>query len=584
MKRPSAVVMVVALAAMLTAPAFAEKRVALVIGNGAYTASPLSNPPNDAKDMAALFRGADMAVVDRTNLDLAGMEKAVSDFVKLLKGADSAVVYYAGHGVQVGGENYLVPVRETVGSEAQVRSRSMAVSDLLERIKGTGVKTIILFLDACRDNPFPGSSRSAARGLSVVPTVADVETVVAFATEPGKTAADGGGRNGVFTAALLKNLAQPGLNIAEAMIQVRADVLAATGGEQQPRLDLGLSRPWYLVDPAVAAAKAQAAAAESQAQLAALDKEMADRQARIAAAKDAASREALELEQRKQEASRAAKQLEAESLARTAELRRQAADAEARKQEQVQASVRAQEELSAAMAKRRAELEKLGAQGAAADPDAMVATVERFKAAITEIEGQFESSWREAERGIRSGFDPLFAVLAKAEPELWETDAEYERRKATDRGKLDADMAGTLANRKAALEAELKKQTATLTAQLATALKALEAKTWTVPASQVRVTVGDYDRNTRLWPVSVESLDPAVEATEQFVIDFNKSKDIKTELVAFDRAVKAGALAGEVCWGIRPDPANGRYLVVLKNITLRNLENGKAVASSAPGK
>jgi hypothetical protein len=330
------------------------------------------------------------------------------------------------------------------------------------------------------------------------------------------------------------------------MIQVRADVLAATGGEQQPRLDLGLSRPWYLVDPAAAAAKAQAAAAESQAQLAALDKEMADRQARIAAAKDAASRAALELEQRKQEAARAAKQLEADSLARTADLRRQAADAEARKQEQVQASIRAQEELSAAMAKRRAELEKLGAQGAAADPDAMVDAVERLKSAITEIEGQFTASWREAERGIRAGYDPLFVVLAKAEPELWETDAEYARRKDSDRGKLDADMAGTLANRKAALDAELKKQTTTLSTQLASALKALEGKTWTVAPSQVRVTPGTYDRNTRLWPVTVESLDPSVEASETFVIDFNKSKDIKTELTAFDRAVKASALTGEI--------------------------------------
>jgi uncharacterized caspase-like protein len=233
--------------AMAALPASATpvvpKRVALVIGNGAYASSPLANPPNDAKDMAALFRGADMRVVERTNLDLAGMEKALADFVKLLKGADSAVVYYAGHGVQVGGENYLVPVRETVNSEAQVRSRSLAVSDLMERVKAAGVRTIILLLDACRDNPFPGSSRSGTRGLSVVPGVADVETLVAFATEPGKTAADGGGRIGVFTAALLKNLAQPGLNISEAMIQVRADVLAATGGEQQPRADLGLSRP-----------------------------------------------------------------------------------------------------------------------------------------------------------------------------------------------------------------------------------------------------------------------------------------------------------------------------------------------------
>jgi len=181
---------VVVLATLIAVPTFAEKRAALVIGNGAYASSPLANPPNDAKDMAELFRSADMQVVERTNLDLAGMEKAVADFVKLLKGADSAVIYYAGHGVQVGGENYLIPVRETITNEAQVRSRSLAVSDLMDRVRATGVGTIILFLDACRDNPFPGSSRSGTRGLTVVPSVANVETVVAYATEPGKTAAD----------------------------------------------------------------------------------------------------------------------------------------------------------------------------------------------------------------------------------------------------------------------------------------------------------------------------------------------------------------------------------------------------------
>jgi len=562
----------------------AGQRAALVIGNGAYASSPLANPPNDAADMAALFRAADMEVLTRTNLDLAGMEQAVTDFVRLLKGKDSAVVYYAGHGMQVNGENYLIPIKEDIRSDTQVRSRSLSVTDLLGRIKDSGVGTAVLFLDACRDNPFPGSSRSGSRGLTVVAVPRDVETLVAYATEPGSTAADGTARNGVFTAALLKNLAEPGLNIAEAMIKVRADVLALSGGKQSPRVDLGLSRPWYLVDPETAARKAREASGRANAELAALERELADRQTRIGAAKDAAAREALELEQRKQDALRAAKKLEADSLERTAAFRRQAAEAEGLKQAQVQASIRAQEALSVAMAKRRAELELLGAQGDGDDPDGLVASVERLRTAVAEIRGQFDLSRQEAERGIRAGFEPLFAVFAKAEPELWETDAEFAQRVRTDKTKLEADRNATLANRKTALDSEETRQTAGLQSQLDKAISTLEGKTWSLPASQVRVEPGTYDRNARLWPIKITSLDPIIEAEETIIIDFSKSTDLRTELTAFDRAVKANALAGEIGWGIRGDPANKRYFLVLRTLAVRNLETGEVVATSSPRK
>ena len=574
----------VAILIPLNLNAQAGQRAALVIGNGAYASSPLSNPPNDAADMAALFRAADMEVLARTNLDLAGMEQAVTDFIKLLKGKDSAVVYYAGHGMQVNGENYLIPIKEDIRTDAQVRSRSLSVSDLLDRIKDSGVGTAVLFLDACRDNPFPGSSRSGSRGLTVVAVPRDVETLVAYATEPGSTAADGTARNGVFTAALLKNLAEPGLNIAEAMIKVRADVLALSGGKQSPRVDLGLSRPWYLVDPETAARKAREASGRANAELAALERELADRQTRIGAAKDAAAREALELEQRKQEALRAAKKLEADSLERTAGFRRQAAEAEGLKQAQVQASIRAQEALSAAMAKRRAELELLGSQAGGDDPDGLVASVERLRTAVAEIRGQFDLSRQEAERGIRAGFEPLFAVFAKAEPELWETDAEFAQRVRTDKTKLEADRSATLANRKTALDSEETRQTAGLQSQLDKAIAVLEGKTWSLPASQVRVEPGTYDRNTRLWPIQITSLDPLIEAEETIIIDFSKSADLRTELTAFDRAVKANALAGEIGWGIRGDPPNKRYFLVLRSLAVRNLETGKAVATASPRK
>jgi len=177
-----------------TAGPLAGGRAALVIGNSAYKGNPLANPVNDATDIAASLEDAGFDVILRTDQDLAGMERALADFQALMKGKDTALFYYAGHGVQVDGENYLIPVKEDIQSSAQAKSRSVSLGDLLDRVKSSGVKTALVFLDACRDNPFPGSSRGGARGLAVVAAPPEVETCIAYATQPGSTAQDGTGR------------------------------------------------------------------------------------------------------------------------------------------------------------------------------------------------------------------------------------------------------------------------------------------------------------------------------------------------------------------------------------------------------
>ena len=140
----------------------ADSRVALVIGNSAYSGNPLSNPVNDATDIAASLKDAGFDVILRTDQDLAGMERALADFQTLMKEKDTALFYYAGHGVQVDGENYLIPVKEDIQSSAQAKSKSVSLDDILDRVKTAGVKTVLIFLDACRDNPFPGSSRGGS--------------------------------------------------------------------------------------------------------------------------------------------------------------------------------------------------------------------------------------------------------------------------------------------------------------------------------------------------------------------------------------------------------------------------------------
>ena len=180
-------------------------RYALVVGNSSYASSPLANPVNDARDVSVALEAVGFESLVRTDLNLAGMEGAVEEFLSRLNPGSTALIYYAGHGVQVQGENYLIPIGETINSESAVRSKSLGLSDLLDRVSQKGVSTLLVFLDSCRDNPFPGVSRSGIRGLSVVASPQVVENLIAYAAEPGETARDGTSRNGMFTEAFLRN-------------------------------------------------------------------------------------------------------------------------------------------------------------------------------------------------------------------------------------------------------------------------------------------------------------------------------------------------------------------------------------------
>ncbi|HEV7321624.1 MAG TPA: caspase domain-containing protein [Ensifer sp.] len=220
--------------------ALAEKRVALVIGNAAYqNVAPLPNPGNDAEDMAAKLEGLGFEVVRGRDLDLVGVRRAVRDFVGRLDGADLALFFYAGHGLQVDGENYLAPIDAKLGSQVDLEFEAVPMNLILTAMERSTRVNVVL-LDACRDNPLAVNlarsmgtrSASVGRGLAKVGT--GIGTLIAFATQPGNVALDGVGRNSPFTSALLKHLGQPGRDITRELIDVRRDVLAATGGKQVP--------------------------------------------------------------------------------------------------------------------------------------------------------------------------------------------------------------------------------------------------------------------------------------------------------------------------------------------------------------
>jgi tetratricopeptide (TPR) repeat protein len=235
--------------ALPAAPAgLADRRVALVIGNGAYAnAGTLANPPTDARALAKNLHDIGFDVMEGVDLDRAGMQKLVADFLRAVPGARVALMFYAGHGMQIEGKNYLVPVDAKVDSIASLIATMVDVDLILAGLDDQ-IRTNIIILDACRDDPLAteaaapaGASRSLAvqSGLAA-PTALGAGatlgagTLIAFATAPGQVALDGIGAHSPFSGALIRHIATPGLELQQMLTRVRADVVAVTHSKQVP--------------------------------------------------------------------------------------------------------------------------------------------------------------------------------------------------------------------------------------------------------------------------------------------------------------------------------------------------------------
>ena len=218
----------------------AEKRVALVIGNGLYAkVGKLSNPTHDADAIEILFRKAGFDVVQaKRDLGLVAMRRTLRDFSDQARDADIAAVFFAGHGIEVNGTNYLIPVDATLERDIDVEDETVSlerVTQILEQVK----RLRLVILDACRDNPFVRSMKRTVAGRSIGRGLAEVrvltsDTLIAFAAKAGSTAADGQGTNSPYTAALVKHVATPGLDLRLALGRVRDEVLKSTGNRQEP--------------------------------------------------------------------------------------------------------------------------------------------------------------------------------------------------------------------------------------------------------------------------------------------------------------------------------------------------------------
>lgn len=230
------------------APARAEPRVALVIGNAEY-GSEMGRLPNPARDAALMEKSLNEAgfdVVAITDADQKAMKRAISDFGKRLTAAGpdvTALFYYSGHGLQVAGENYLIPVQADITAEADVDLEAISADTILKQMQFASARVNIIILDACRNNPLPRGFRSAQMGLARME--APRGSFVAYSTAPGEVATDGTGQNSPYTAALAKAITTRGLSIEEAFRNVRGSVLEETGNQQTPWESSSLTAPFF---------------------------------------------------------------------------------------------------------------------------------------------------------------------------------------------------------------------------------------------------------------------------------------------------------------------------------------------------
>ena len=242
-------------------PKESVRRVALVIGNGAYArVRPLPNPTNDARAMAKSLRDIGFVVTEGTDLDRAAMQATIRDFLRDAARSQVAVVYYAGHGVQIDGRNYLVPIDIQFQAGHGMTDTMMDMDTIMAGLDDQ-VRTNILILDACRNNPMapklasagPARDIGAGSGLAAPATLGagstlGAGTLIAFATAPGQVALDGEGANSPFSAALTRHIGTPGLEVQQMLTRVRAEVVAATKGKQVPWSNSSLLGEVYLAE------------------------------------------------------------------------------------------------------------------------------------------------------------------------------------------------------------------------------------------------------------------------------------------------------------------------------------------------
>lgn len=224
-----------------------QRKIALIIGNGSYIKSVLANPENDARAMKVALQNVGFTVMEYENLNQSQMKKAIDDFGMRLKSNEVGLFYYAGHGIQSKGYNYLIPVDAELQSEQQVEYDCVQADRVLALMEASGAKVNIIILDACRNNPFERSWTRSATGRGLAFMNAPRGSLIAYATSPGSTASDGSGNNGLYTSAILESIQIPNLTIIQMFQNVRNIVAQKSNNQQTPWESTSLTGDFYFI-------------------------------------------------------------------------------------------------------------------------------------------------------------------------------------------------------------------------------------------------------------------------------------------------------------------------------------------------
>jgi len=466
------------------APVVGQRRIALVVGNNEYPRMPLRNAVNDARSVHQLLQGLGFESTLVADASLRDLESAVSRFIASIQPGDAAMFYYSGHGIQIDGENYLIPISYAAADEAEVKYQAYPAGRIHDRMLNAGARLSVLVLDACRDNPFR-SSKSDTKGLAVM--TAGKGSFIVFATAPGSTASDQGAAapNGLFTARLIAALGEPGLGIESLFSRVRKEVYEASGGRQLPWTGSSLIGDFIFNDPISRSEELHAEIARQEAELGALEEK--NRQAAARLQTEAQSRE--EARKRSElEASLRRDNIEMENLKQAAERQRQL-QMEREKLEQANAAREAENRAAEARLLRlRERAKEQQADGKKLEDGSMTleqaqAEVERLERQIVEAQTEIAANRERELQKLQQDYQPLLALadvpLVKGE---FETSAQFNERARKQKAEA-APVQKKYEDEQAAIKKRYQDELALRTGENSRRLVSLRSGTYTAPCN-----------------------------------------------------------------------------------------------------
>ncbi len=524
-----------------------DNRYALVYGNSRYTGMPsLANPVNDANDIAGLLEKLGFTVTLVTDASLGTMDSTLRSFAAEIGKKDAAIAlfFYAGHGAQFEGVNYLLPVDADIQQAHELSSKALSMELVASTLERTGSDLNLVILDACRDNPFSSSRGSADRGLSAMVRGGN-ESMVVFATAPGAVAQDGTGRNSPFTTAFKEHLATPDLEIRQLVARVSRSVQEMTGARQIPWVNTSFTGEFFFLTTEQLLANNRLIAQNIQKELSALEAEISQRQQAIDAETDMVRRQALELEQQRAKALEEAKSLEASRLAemrKQAELSLSASKEElARKQAMEAGMLEQQGALAREAEQKRKEIEQLERQKVGLNnPQSRLELIASMEQAEADIKAQYARTIETLRQELSRGKEANIASYKEINPrDPWESAIEFEARLSGYATKLDSEHAAKIR------ELETERDAKVRSIGLEGAKAAIQREKFALAAA---VEVLGFDADTKEFEFQISSKDAAVPlvVTMKYQIDGNTRESLQSAYTRVDNARRANALTAEI--------------------------------------